>query len=39
VLGGGASRPRSGYRSLPDAITVVKAKSGRAGRWGLLGSE
>jgi len=39
VLGGGASRPRSGYRSLPDAVIIIKAKDRRAGRRGLLGSE
>jgi len=32
VLGGGAGRPRSGYRSLPNAVTVIKAKGGKAGR-------
>jgi hypothetical protein len=39
VLGGGAGGPRSGYRSLPNAVTVVKAKGGRARRRGLPGSE
>jgi len=39
VLGGEAGGPRSGYRSLPDTITIVKAKGKRARRWGLPGSE
>jgi len=38
VLGGGANRPRSRDRSLLNTITVVKAKGGKAGRRGSLGS-
>jgi len=39
VLGKGAGGPRSGYHSLPNAVTVIEAKGKRAGRWGLLGSK
>jgi len=39
VLGGKAGGPRSGYYSLPNAVTIVKAKGRRARRRGLLGSK